>query len=74
MENIKNQIDEVILQLEAGKISEADAHLKIAEITTNMPEQDKISEGVKAFMHEEINKMDMSEDEKHQLRKNLEED
>ena len=43
----KNQIDEVILQLEAGKISEEEAHIKIAEITTDMPEQERLSEGVK---------------------------
>lgn len=71
MEQIKKQLEEVSIKLEAGKITEAEAHIAIAEITTSMPEEADTSEGVKGFMLDEINKMEISEDEKQTLRSHL---
>ncbi|PID42155.1 MAG: hypothetical protein CSB48_11525 [Proteobacteria bacterium] len=67
MEHIKGKINEVILLLEEGKISEHEAHIAIAEITTSIPEEDILSSFVNEFMETEIRTMDISEDDKRTL-------
>lgn len=71
---IKREIEAVIFKLEAGEISETEAHIAIAEITTSMPEEDQTSEGVKQYMRAEIEQLDISEQDKQRLRDELEKD
>lgn len=72
MDSVKKQIDEVVMKLAAGNISEAEAHIAIAEITTSMPEEDNLSDGVRAFMQDELAKMNLPEQDKQSLRESLE--
>jgi len=74
VEHIKKKIDQVMLKLETGKITEDEAHIAIAEITTSIPPEDILSQGVKDFVAAEINGMDISDNDKQLLRDTLEEE
>ncbi|MCP5206998.1 MAG: hypothetical protein H7A01_07335 [Hahellaceae bacterium] len=71
---VKLEIEAVILKLEAGEITETEAHIAIAEITTSMPEEDHTSEAVKQYMRAEIEQLEISEADKQRLRDELEND
>jgi hypothetical protein len=73
-ELVKQEIEAVILKLEAGEISETEAHIAIAEITTSMPENDRTSEGVKQYMRAEIEQLEICEEDKQRLLDELEKD
>ncbi|MCG8614356.1 MAG: hypothetical protein MI864_27915 [Pseudomonadales bacterium] len=71
MKAIEIQIQQVVASLESGQITEAEAHRKIAEITTEIPEPDRLSDTVRSYMEDEINKMDIPEADKARLRLEL---
>ncbi len=73
MEETKAQINAVINALEAGEITEEDAHIRIAEITTDIPAEDRISDAVREYMLGEIAGMPITDVEKAVLRADLDE-
>jgi hypothetical protein len=64
----KQKIEDVIRKLEAGEISEGQAHYAIAEIAADLPVPEIASAASVALVLSEIDKLDISEEEKQTLK------
>lgn len=72
MHEAQMQIEAVIRRVESGGLSEEEAMVLIAEITTNIAEPERLSEAVREYMLAEIEAMPITEEEKQFLRVDLE--